>query len=358
MCFFFEGRTDIAEFFVQRIEDSSCFFMIGTKKIKCLKLQKDSALLSYKRIQSKNNKQIRFEVFFTAKLVLPKLLFALNPADTREWIDRVISHLQPRVDHPFDNIYFGEKLELTERKSTLKIPRSTNMRKHEGILFYLSTFNSTYGRIQLDIHVEKDPCCRHSFLEHFQASYTWKKNVSLSKDNPGYLVSLPDFQSGVKTTLSTQQYDGNLSLISFNTLKVYWLHNIYHHQLNVLQIDENICSLTLPCIKYDPTLNYIENKFVSTHHYIYVEKFGLLSSRRKIKISWNEASKLCQDMNGTLPVLRSKEQQDEIISILSSANTPPPIMVMFIGMTFSLHSKMVRNIIDNFICNFLCLDNV
>ena len=178
----------------------------------------------------------------------------------------------------------------------------------------------------------------------------------MSKDNPGYLVSLHDF--GAKTTLSTQQYDGNLSLISFNTLKVYWLHNIYHHQLNVLQIDENICSLTLPCIKYYPTLNYIENKFVSTHHYIYVEKFGLLSSRRKIKISWNEASKLCQDMNGTLPVLRSKEQQDEIISILSSANTPPPIMVMFIGMSFSFHSKMVRNIIDNFMCNFLCLDNV
>ena len=63
-------------------------------------------------------------------------------------------------------------------------------------------------------------------------------------------------------------------------------------------------------------------------------------------------------MNSTLPVLRSKEQQDEIISILSSANAPPPILAMFIGMTFSLHSKMVRNIIDNFICNFLCLDNV
>ena len=159
--FFFEGRTDIVEFFVERIEDSSCFFMMGTKKIKSLKLQKGSALLSYKHIQSKNKEQIRFEVFFTAKFVLPELKFALNPADTREWIDLVISHLQPRADHPFDNIYFGEKLELTERKSTLKIPRSTRMRKHEGILFYFSTFNSTYGRIQLDIHVEKDPCCRH-----------------------------------------------------------------------------------------------------------------------------------------------------------------------------------------------------
>ena len=203
--------------------------------------------------------------------------------------------------------------------------------------------------------MEKDPCCQHSFLEHFQANYTWKKNVSLSKDNPGYLVSLPDFQSGAKTTLSTQQYDGNLSLTSFNTLKVYWLHNIYHHQMNVLPIYNEFCSTTLHCIKYNPPLNYIENKLISTHHYIYVEKFGLFSSHRRTKISWNQASKLCRDMNGTLPVLRSKEQQDEIISLLSSYHTPPPIMAMFIGMTFSLHSKMVRNIIDNFICKYLCL---
>ena len=135
-------------------------------------------------------------------------------------------------------------------------------------------------------------------------------------------------------------------------MKVYRFHNIYHHWLKPLTIYNEICSVTLPCIKYNPTLNYIENKFVATHHYIYVEKFSLLSSRRKIKISWNEASKLCQDMNGTLPVLRSKEQQDEIISMLSSEYTPPPVMVMFIGLTFSLHGKVVRNIISNFNCKY------
>ena len=348
-CNFFKGSRNFAKFSLQSIEGSSCFnidyFFTNKTKIskRCLKFQKDTYDGKPSRtIQSKTNEQIGFKVFWTTQFVFSTLFVTLNPADTTDWIDIVISrsHLRDKVDHPFDNIYVSEKLELTERKLTLKNPPRIRTRKPKGILFYLSTFNTSYGRIQLDIHVEKDPCCQFSFFKLFQTSYIWKKNVYLSKDDPGYLVTLPDFELGAKTILSTQPYDANTTSVSI--LKVYWLHDIYQHWI-VIGEDSAFCPiLTLLCVKYGPTINYIEKKVVATHHYVYLEAFSLFSGNRSLKITWNQASKLCQDMNGTLPILRSKEQQDEIISLLSSHQTPPPIMVLFIGLTFSNQSKMVR----------------
>ena len=55
---------------------------------------------------------------------------------------------------------------------------------------------------------------------------------------------------------------------------------------------------------------------------------------------------MCSSVNGTLPILRSKDQQDEIMSHLSSSFTPPTIMIMYVGLSASHNPHKVRNIIS------------
>ena len=52
-----------------------------------------------------------------------------------------------------------------------------------------------------------------------------------------------------------------------------------------------------------------------------------------LKGSWNEASETCAEFGGYLPIIRSKDEQDELISLLYLSKIPPPLMtIMFIGL--------------------------
>ena len=63
----------------------------------------------------------------------------------------------------------------------------------------------------------------------------------------------------------------------------------------------------------------------------------------KLKLSWNEAMTFCETFGGTLPIIRSKEHQEEILSFLSSKISTPPIIVLFIGLTTLIYHEQVRD---------------
>ena len=50
------------------------------------------------------------------------------------------------------------------------------------------------------------------------------------------------------------------------------------------------------------------------------------------KKSWMEASTLCRHAGGTLPVIRSKDELEELISLLKFGNGLPPIAFIFLGL--------------------------
>ena len=52
-----------------------------------------------------------------------------------------------------------------------------------------------------------------------------------------------------------------------------------------------------------------------------------------LKGSWKEAYEVCAKLGGTLPVIRSRDELDELISLLYLPNLPPPMMtIVFIGL--------------------------
>ena len=52
-----------------------------------------------------------------------------------------------------------------------------------------------------------------------------------------------------------------------------------------------------------------------------------------LKGSWKEASEVCAELGGTLPIIRSRKELDELISLLYLPKLHPPIMtIVFIGL--------------------------
>ena len=90
-----------------------------------------------------------------------------------------------------------------------------------------------------------------------------------------------------------------------------------------------------------------ENKKLNKdYYYVYFMVMFRINTRpkNKLKLSWNEAIKLCQTVDATLPIIRSKQHQEEILSFLSSVFIPSPITVLFINLTTSPNSEEVGDI--------------
>ncbi len=85
--------------------------------------------------------------------------------------------------------------------------------------------------------------------------------------------------------------------------------------------------------------NYSENKGVQQHDYI---AFHLTLPVSPLKAhyfwkavflhSWNEASKLCEDAGGTLPILSSRGAQDEFSALLKLSAPLSDVLSGFEGM--------------------------
>ena len=287
----------------------------------------------------KSEELISFELFLKTKKNFPFFDVDMDSAEINDWIDFVVSLSNVSVEHQFDILYFHNKIVIS--------PMTFLLRKPEGLfpgntidslLFYLNTFNSTYGTAVFSLDARKDFCCRTMFDSPFydwhwgklvlvKWSYSWSKEVHLSKHDPGYLISWPDFQSGLRVAVSVQRHGLNVS--SMTTLTIYWIHM---HQYGIHFT--SLCRRFL-CINYTYVRSLTENRVVTEHYYVYIMP-------TKQTLSWNQAIKWCQCVGGTLPIIRSKQQQEEILRFFPSLYTPPPFIIMFIGLKTSLYAGEVR----------------
>ena len=301
-------------------------------------------------IKADANKQTSFEIFFQRQINDPDIFITMDPAETKDWIDIIISseYIKHATGHPFDEIYANLKIGIPSRSLKVRLPLLIDKRKYEGLLFYLNIFDSNYGTVQISLVINNDQCCKALRGLAGKTGYIWKNQVNLSEKYSGYFISLPDFKLS-ETAVSLQEEDNNVTIKS--TLKCYWIHNAYKFMLT--KAPSYLCSGKYHCINYSSVINYIEKKVVGEHYYVYllnsaVNPFASSFTKPQSNLSWNEACKMCLSVNGTLPILRSKDQQDEILSLLSSSFTPPTIMIMYIGLFASHNPHEVRNI--NYFC--------
>ena len=288
----------------------------------------------------------------TVRFTYPTFDITLNSAEIRDWIDIVVFPSIVDVEHPMDLFHFHKKFEIIPSKLTLSRPKGTHFYTFDSILLYLQTSNLTYGTALLTIDVKKDSCCRYLFLgnpDFGKRSYIWNNQVQLSSNDKGYLLSLPDFESDSGAIVSIHRQGLNVSSIS--TLNIYWM-DIHKYQAIFFLYEPYVCTeRAFLCINYSRVLSNMESKTVTEHYYVYIMPqtiWALFSDNRTLKkkltISWDEAFELCQSVNGTLPIIRSKQQQEAILSLLSSEYSPPPILLLFIGLTTSPHNEKVSTV--------------
>ena len=280
----------------------------------------------------------------------------LDPFDTKDWVDIIID---PVIvgKHPFDTIHRHKKLYIQQNK--IQVKGRTEVR-HQAILFYLQAANrsSTKKNIQLNIDIRNNECC--TLLYKMYREYTWANSVNLSSTNPGYMISLPYFERSVGVTLWSEENTGD-------TLNVYWItDNFKYELLEHNHQDESLyrmrCFGEQVCINYTDLRNMIDGKFITEHYYVYLVPEFKENSDRSVDISdiigdrplslinylqslatpnyhhllsWEETNQICKEVNATLPIFRSKKQLDEVLYLMASIYTPPPIVVLFISLKLS-----------------------
>ena len=138
-------------------------------------------------------------------------------------------------------------------------------------------------------------------------------------------------------------------------LKAHWVEDTYkRYQTNssiIPKQDFPQKSISKCCLHYRS--HTIASK--SVHHYVYlchpkIVHFALprdiISSKTKTDIlsdtyvktefpkgTWIESNKACKSIGGNLPIFNSKDEQDELISLIKmSEYRPPQMVILFIGL--------------------------
>ena len=82
-----------------------------------------------------------------------------------------------------------------------------------------------------------------------------------------------------------------------------------------------------------------EHYYVS--FYFHKERYARMSHFRyksftESRKTWEHASELCRSAGGTLPILRSKEELDELITLLKVGKGLAAVEFIFIGLAFNI----------------------
>ena len=160
-------------------------------------------------------------------------------------------------------------------------------------------------------------------IQHYYQFY--QRFVQLSSHNPGYLISPPRST----TTITINSVTGNTN----GTFKAYLTtaHHLAPHdggKYNVCYYIENYKDMDIDIGNYDDIdiKKCLSKQQSSKRFYIY---YHFHKER-----SWNKASAFCKSKGGFLPIVRSREEQDEILRIFYNyALISRPKIGLYLGLS-------------------------
>ena len=65
-------------------------------------------------------------------------------------------------------------------------------------------------------------------------------------------------------------------------------------------------------------------------------------SIRRLQWTWNEADNVCRSMGGTLPILNSRDELDDLISLIKITPDIPLVEALYLGLKWSAEVCYVR----------------
>ena len=189
----------------------------------------------------------------------------------------------------------------------------------------------------------------------------WTSVLSLFRDISGKTISLPGVLKSI--TLET------LSYVKNNTINVHWIPDLFSRNFD--QSYKRFCHKDLLTkTKSSYCLNYtsIQNSYIFLWNFtqylkcylVLHPKWENISSlfedvgfkiskgnkcptqqpKGKVIKSWKEAFNLCKSIGGTLPLLRNRDELEEIIAFLKLSKDMPPVEGLYIGIHGSFRSQV------------------
>ena len=159
----------------------------------------------------------------------------------------------------------------------------------------------------------------------------WKGHIQFSNQNLIHVISL----QGEHQKVSMQNIENNTNA----TLNVYWLEtsNKKFHSYRYVQIHRS-CNDHL-CLKYITSEADASLDGPTSLDFAFI--YQKYEENTTYNGTWLEAYELCNHFDGYLPIFRSREEIDQLISVLKLPQvTPPPIRIMFIGLMTHQVSKV------------------
>ncbi len=289
---------------------------------------------------------------------LLKIQFSQLYFDKHEWLELVVvvTELSIKGNKILDAMYPKQSLRSTA------FLNGTGFAWFYGVISpvadgFILYHKPSKRRQHLDIlvEIEKAKCndCGTVFhaLNFAQVCLAWKSELHFSTQTAAHSLSLPGNHFHYIRLVHTKQT--KLSL--YDSLFLYWPRELCPFNTDPQRRCSHTCKKHL-YIEYHPRFNHTYNQtgqfYVHLLQHIcdpvlkdhdsylpFVNHWFDMNISRDSNGTWNEASELCKSEGGTLPIIRTKHEHDQIITFCKCSLT---IMeIMFIGL-FNNPANKVR----------------
>ena len=208
----------------------------------------------------------------------------------------------------------------------------------------------------------------------------WTSVVSLSKSYSKKIIALP----GMLRSVALKP----LNFLQNYTVDMYWIHDLFTRS-SYQSHDERFCHedvLTKTkrnyCLNYtsawntylffwnftqylkcyiipSPVLkNYVERIWTVLGYTIPSNnKCPTQQSKEKVIKSWTEAYQFCKSIGGSLPLVRNRDELDEIIAFLKLSENMPPVEGLYIGLRRNFKTQVTHGMNSYELTVISCLFN-
>ena len=273
--------------------------------------------------------------FSTSYQMSPTFQIVYSGRDHRSWIDVIVSY-----EETFENeLLINNKYPYQSMSKSAPIIHLSSNSKDQVLAF---NFGSRLKGINI----------YYKSLKKFRVMYSASHKIKAIKHKSynlllnGYL-HLPPTPGSLDRQIAFQGegYELKLYCEEVKTCPEFKLHLIpdqlikyrddsHSSPQNCLKQNQMIIPDDIYCLNFSSDsliLNYI---YITTPPSM-VEEMLVHYMNNEGKVSWNDASSMCQHMGGLLPIFRSKSELDEFFALITFSHYVPPQDKIFISLSTS-----------------------
>lgn len=266
------------------------------------------------------------------------------------WIDLIVQATEDEtssIDDEIEQLPVSYQIPWCLKGYTLNIPANNKallvrVKAHKSLGRKISvntdyvTFSSAFGSVSIDQEVQAR---RISFYEDGLVVQLSTSFQTFGKSS--FIVSLPGETISVKLR-STVDYTHS------HSVHVYWLDKIYNKHKTYSVNQPSMCAklnYTSYCLNFSfPKYNDSINQLQNSAYYVFYRQLFIHTTKNMHLIlgkSWDEASNLCRSAGGHLPVLRSREELNDLIAVMKLSKSIFPMEAIYIGLRRFHYSQVI-----------------